>query len=65
MGNSHFEFADIDFETRSELDTTVVGARKYSEHHSTEALTCVYNIKGRIHKWVYGGEPPEPLRFKG
>ena len=61
MENSHFEFADIDFETRSELDITAVGAWRYSEHHSTEVLICVYSINGRIYKWVYGDEPPETL----
>lgn len=41
------KFIDIDFETRSELDITVVGARKYAEHPSTEILMISFSINQR------------------
>lgn len=36
----------VDFETKSELDVTEVGAVRYSEHHSTEILCLGYKVKG-------------------
>lgn len=34
----------IDFETRSELDVTKVGASKYSRHHSTEIISLAFVV---------------------
>lgn len=37
-------FLDIDFETRSKLDVTVVGAKKYVEHKSTRILMVSFTL---------------------
>lgn len=39
-----YNFFDIDFETKSELDITVVGAHKYAMHPSTEILIMGYSF---------------------
>lgn len=54
--------AHIDFETRSELNISDVGAYKYAEHHSTEILCAVYKIPGGDYTlWKPFDENPEDL----
>lgn len=46
------KFIDIDFETRSELDITQVGARVYAEHPSTEILMISFSINQKdVFNW--------------
>lgn len=45
----------LDFETRSELDVTEVGAYKYSRHPSTEVLCMAYKIDDKpVDLWIPG-----------
>jgi len=52
---------DLDFETRSELDVTEVGAWRYAEHESTEPLLLTYYIRGAKHVWRLGDKTPKRL----
>lgn len=49
----------LDFEARSELDITKVGAHAYAEHPSTELLCCgwVVGLSAEIELWL----PSEPV----
>jgi DNA polymerase len=49
----------LDFEARSELDITEVGARVYAEHPSTELLCCgwVIGLQDPVNLWL----PEEPI----
>jgi len=45
-------FIDIDFETRSELNITVVGARKYAGHYSTQILMISFSSdQKKVYNW--------------
>jgi DNA polymerase len=50
----------LDFEARSEVDITEVGARAYAEHPSTELLCCgwVTGLQYPVRLWVPGEEFP-------
>jgi DNA polymerase len=61
-----FMALSIDFETRSEVDLTVVGAYNYAQHPSTTVLTASYALHdGPVKRWrPWLGEPmPADLRY--
>jgi DNA polymerase len=55
-------FAFLDAETLSRLDLTIVGAKKYAEHHSTDVLIWSYALDdapGQLWSppWAWAGKP--------
>ena len=58
----NFDYADIDFETRSEAKLLDVGAWKYAEHPSTLPLILRYSLDGETtYKWHLRDKPPKKL----
>jgi DNA polymerase len=60
------DFFDIYFETRSELDITVVGARAYAEHPSTEILMVSFSLDEKnVFNWnPYFANPGALIKLK-
>lgn len=60
------EFFDIDFETRSEVDVTQVGARVYAEHPSTEILMVSFSLdEENVYNWnPYFPNSASLIKFK-
>lgn len=57
-------YIDLDFESRCALDITKVGAWKYAEHESCDALIMRYHIDNISHVWLIGQDFPEIIRRK-
>lgn len=56
------KFIDIDFETKSELDLTVVGSKKYALHPSTQMMMISFSID---QKKIFNFNPYFPNRKSG
>lgn len=56
---------NLDFETRSELDLTRVGAEKYARHPSTRVLCASYSLDGHaVRRWRPWAGEEMPITLK-